>query len=211
MKVFIIIVIATAVVILTATLLINWRVAHLAKTSVYDSYLDIPAKKVGLLLGTSKYMRDGDINPYFYNRIESAVVLYKLGKIRYIIASGDNSKLEYNEPRQMFEALVEYGVEKEAIYLDYAGFRTLDSIVRCKEIFGQNSFTIITQHFHIGRAIYLAKKYNLEVVGFSARDVSGWGNAKLMVREYLARVKAFLDVNVLKKQPKFLGEKVKIE
>jgi SanA protein len=211
MKVIIIIFAAAAVLILAATLLINWRVVHIARSSVYSSYMDIPAKKVGLLLGTSKYMRDGDINPYFYNRIESAVVLYKLGKIRYIIASGDNSKHEYNEPRQMFEALVEYGVEKQAIYLDYAGFRTLDSIVRCKEIFGQNSFIIITQDFHIHRAIYLAKKYSLDAVGFSARDVSGWGNAKILVREYLARVKAFLDINVLKKQPKFLGEKVRIE
>lgn len=211
MKIFIIIITATIIFVLVSTLVINWRVAHIAKSSVYHSYLEIPSKKVGLLLGTSKYIRDGDINPYFYNRIESAVILYKLGKIQYIIASGDNSKHEYNEPRQMFEALVEYGVEKDAIYLDYAGFRTLDSIVRCKEIFGQHSFTVISQHFHIGRAIYLAKKYGLDASGFSARDVSGWENAKLLIREYLARVKAFLDVNVLKKQPKFLGEEVRIE
>ena len=94
--------------------------------------------------------------------------------------------------------------------MDYAGFRTLDSVIRAKEIFGLETFTVISQKFHNERAIYLAKKYGIQVVGFNAKDVEGRSGFKTKLREYFARTKAVLDV-ITGKSPKFLGDKIKIK
>ena len=104
-------------------------------------------------------LKNGNNNLYFDYRILAAVELYKAGKIKYILISGDNRKKDYNEPEEMKKALIQKGVPAKFIYLDYAGFRTLDSVVRAKEVFGQNQLTIISQRFHNERAIYLAEKF----------------------------------------------------
>ena len=102
-------------------------------------------------------------------------------------------------------------IPEDKIILDYAGFRTLDSVVRAKEIFGQNSITIISQPFHNERAIYLANNYGIEAIGYNAQDVEYWKKKlKIHGREYLARVKMFIDL-CTGKQPKFLGEKIVID
>ena len=128
-------------------------------------------------------------------------------KIKYIIVSGDNSTKEYNEPFNMQKDLIEKGVNSEDIFLDYAGFRTLDSVIRSKEIFGQKNITIISQKFHNERAIFIAKSKDIQAVGFNAKDVSLKYGLKTRLREYLARVKMVMDI-ALNKQPKFLGEKI---
>ena len=164
---------------------------------------------MGLLLGTAKYYKDGGINLYFKYRIDAAVLLYKNHKIDYILVSGDNSSLSYNEPITFKKELIKRGIPEDVIYLDYAGFRTLDSVIRAKEIFGQEEITIISQKFQNERAIYLAEKKGIKAIGFNAKDIEGGDGFKMQLREYLARTKAFLDI-IFHVEPKFYGEEIEI-
>ncbi len=178
---------------------------------VYSSIDSLPRNKVGLLLGTSKYRKGGGINPYYEYRISACVELIKQGKIKYVIVSGDNSLVEYNEPIQMREDLIKLGVDPTVIYLDYAGFRTLDSVVRSREIFGQDSITVISQSFHNKRAIFIANNKGIVAVGYNAKDLEPFLGVKVQFRELFARVKLMIDLFLIDKQPKYLGEKIKIE
>ncbi|MDM8566282.1 ElyC/SanA/YdcF family protein [Candidatus Halobeggiatoa sp. HSG11] len=178
---------------------------------LYSDINNIPTKKIALLLGTVKRLRHGYINSYFQYRIDAAVELYKAGKVSHILASGSNHTSYYNEPIDMQKALIARGIPANAITLDYAGFRTLDSVIRCKEIFSQESdIVIVSQPFHNKRAIFISDFYNIKVIGFNAKDVPFKDDFKTPIREYLARLKAVLDLYFLKTQPKFLGDKVKI-
>lgn len=170
---------------------------------------NLPERNSGVLLGTSKNLVNGRENPYFTNRIVAAAELYHAGKIRVIIVSGDNSRKEYNEPEQMKLSLIEKGVPEDRIFEDFAGFRTLDSVVRAKEIFGEDNFIIISQKFHNERAIYLAQKNGIEAFGYNAKDVSKNAGLKTNIREYFARVKVFVDL-FFGVEPKFGGEKINI-
>ena len=105
----------------------------------------IKKNKVGLVLGTAKVLQNGRLNLYFKYRIEATVALYKEGKIEFVLVSGDNSVKGYDEPTDFKDELVKRGIPPEKIFLDYAGFRTLDSVIRAKEIFGQEQITIISQ------------------------------------------------------------------
>ena len=210
--------IKTVIISLTLTILLSIvlvifadkKIGFQSKNYLYSNVIEIPENEVGLVLGTSKFLKNGQINLYYQHRIEAAIALYKAGKIRYIVVSGDNSRKTYDEPTQMKNDLVAGGVPKNVIYLDYAGFRTWDSVVRIKEIFSQNNFTIVSQRFHNERAIYLAHRYGLNAVGFNAEDVSKYYGFKTNLREKLARVKVFIDFFTNKK-PKFLGEKIEIK
>jgi len=184
-------------------------IAGFAKEKVFADVEGIPYNKVGIVLGTSKYLTNGNINLYYQYRINAAAELYHSGKIEFILVSGDNRHRSYNEPQTFKNDLVKMGIPQEKIFLDYAGFRTLDSMVRAKEVFGQESITVISQKFHNERAIYLAEKRGLKAVGFNAKDVNLRSGMKVKLREYLARVKVFSDL-LFSKQPRFLGEQVEI-
>ena len=171
----------------------------------------LPQNKVGLVLGTAKYTKNGYLNPYFQYRIEAAAKLYTMGKVKHLLVSGDNSQKSYNEPATMQKALIDKGVPKSATTLDYAGFRTLDSVIRSKEVFGQNQLTVISQKFHNQRALFIANRKGIKAVAYNAKDVSLQLGLKTMLREYLARCKAVLDLVLLNQQPKFLGEKIKLD
>ena len=160
-------------------------------------------------LGTSKYLRKGSVNEFWKNRIDATVTLFNLGKIKSIIISGDNSKLYYNEPIEMKKELVKLGIPDSVIYLDYAGFRTFDSMIRAYKIFGQSSFTVISQKFHNERAVYIARHYGIYAIGFNAKEVNAYNGFKTALREKFARVKLFMDF-LFDRQPKFLGEKIRI-
>lgn len=188
----------------------NLYITKNANGRTYDSVDKIPYNKVGLLLGTSRTTKVGRENRYFTYRIHAAVELYFAKKISYILVSGDNHIKAYNEPEDMKNALVEAGIPADVIYLDYAGFRTLDSIIRAKKIFGQSSITIISQRWHNERAIYLADQADVKAVAYNARDVTRKRSyVKNHAREIAARVKAIIDV-IFHKNPKFLGEEVEI-
>ncbi|WP_405562321.1 vancomycin high temperature exclusion protein [Polaribacter sp. Asnod6-C07] len=181
-----------------------------ATEKVFSETKNIPKNKIGLILGTSKYLRNGYINLYYKYRLDAAINLFKSGKINFIVISGDNGSKSYDEPTDFKNDLIKAGIPENKIFLDYAGFRTLDSVVRIKEIFGQNSVTIISQKFHNERAIYLAEHFNIKAIGFNAKDVSGKSGIKVQLREYLARVKVFVDI-IFDVKPKFLGDKIEIK
>ncbi len=199
----------TIIILLVSIFVSNYVITNNAKQKMFTDVQVIPKNKVGLLLGTSKYAIGGGVNLYYKYRLESAVKLYKSGKIDVILVSGDNGSARYDEPTAFKKDLIKAGIPKEKIILDYAGFRTLDSVVRAKEIFGQNTITIISQQFHNERAIYLAEHFGINAIGFNAKDVSASYGIKVTLREYLARVKVFIDI-FIGKQPKFLGDKMPI-
>ncbi|TMM29410.1 vancomycin high temperature exclusion protein [Polaribacter aestuariivivens] len=188
----------------------NYVIEENAKEKVFSETKKIPSNKVGLILGTSKLLNDGRINLYYKYRLDAAIKLYNSGKIKYIVISGDNSTKNYDEPTDFKNDLIKSGIPENKIYLDYAGFRTLDSVVRIKEIFGQTSITIISQQFHNERAIYLAEHFNIKAIGYNAKTISGNYGLKVKLREYIARVKVFIDI-IFNVQPKFLGKKIVIE
>ncbi|MDM5072696.1 SanA/YdcF family protein [Aeromonas bestiarum] len=187
----------------------EWTVSD-ARHYTYDDVDAVPYNRVALVLGTSKYLIGGSPNHYFKYRIKAAAELYNNGKVDYILVSGDNATVQYNEPRQMRRALIQAGIPAKAIYSDYAGFRTLDSIVRAKEVFGQAHFTVVSQAFHNERAIFIARHFGIEAVGFNAKDPSAYQGIKTRVREVFARLMGLLDLYVLDKGPKFLGEPIVI-
>lgn len=188
----------------------NYIVTKAAENKTFSTLSEIPKNKVGLVLGTSKYLKDGRVNLYFTHRINATVQLFKSGKMDFVLISGDNGSVNYDEPNDFKNELLKKGIPEDKIFLDYAGFRTLDSVVRAKEIFGQNSVTIISQEFHNERAIYLASKHAVSAIGYNAKDVSLNYGFKTQLREYLARTKAFLDI-VIGIEPKFLGNKIEIK
>ena len=188
----------------------NYIIENSTKDKIYNSIENLPSNRVGIVLGTSKYLSNGYINYYYKYRLNAAYNLYNKNKIEFILISGDNSTKEYDEPSTFKNDLIALGVPESKIYLDYAGFRTLDSMVRAKEIFGLEKFTVISQKFHNQRAVFLANKFDMQAIGYNAKNVSKRYGFKTNLREKLARVKAFIDV-LFNVQPKFLGDKIEIK
>ncbi len=204
-------IIAVLIFLSLLSILISNRIIETSSQSkLFDSVELIPQNKVALLLGTGKYTQGKYINLYYKYRIEATVKLYKSGKINFILISGDNSRKDYDEPNTMRQDLIKKGIPEAKIFLDYAGFRTLDSVVRCKKIFNESKITIVSQKFHNQRAIFIAKQHNIEAIGFNAKDVGMYWGFKTRAREHLARVKVMIDV-LVGKEPKFLGEKIEIK
>lgn len=187
----------------------NWAIASNAGDKTFDTVSNCPKTKVGVVLGTSKTNRSGSENAYFTNRITAVVELYQAGKIEYILVSGDNGSADYDEPTDMKNALIERGIPEEKIYLDHAGFRTLDSMERALKVFGQKEVIVISQRFHNERAIYLGEHFGMTVYGYNAKDVKKMGGFKTYVREKFARMKVFWDI-VFGVNSTFLGAPVKI-
>ena len=193
-----------------ASLGINLHVYHTSKGRCYESTDDMPYRRVGLLLGTTPYLKNGNMNLYFKYRIEACANLYHAGKISKVLVSGDNHRKDYNEPEEMRLALIAAGVPNSDIVLDYAGFRTYDSMVRAKKVFGQESVTVISQKWHNERAIYIAHHIGIDAIGYDAKDVVlRASKVRLAIREYLSRVKMAVDL-LFEHDPHFLGEPIEI-
>lgn len=173
----------------------------------YARASDVPANDVGLVLGTSKWLKGHKPNRYYTARIEAAAALWKMGKVRKLLVSGDNRRADYNEPKVMKADLVAAGVPKGAIVCDYAGVRTLDSMARAKEVFGLERVTVVSQRFHNERAIYLGRKWGVEAVALDA-DCPAL-TPRLQLREVGARLNALWD-SVIGTKPKHLGDKITI-
>ena len=187
----------------------NWKIPNEARKYIYTDIDSIPEHNVALILGTSRYLGSKP-NIYFTNRINAAKQLYLAGKVDAFVVSGDNKHVSYNEPRDMRRALVEIGVPDSIINYDFAGFRTLDSVIRMNKVFGQKSFIIVSQQFHNERAIYIARYYGIEAFGYNAEDLAlNRASYRTKIREVFARVKVFIDI-ALGIEPKFLGERVDI-
>jgi SanA protein len=199
--------IITPILIILSIFFSDYLVKSSVKSQIFKDVSEIPHNKVGLVLGTSKYLASGHKNAYYSYRINATYNLYRTGKIDFVLVSGDNGTIYYNEPTAMKKDLISKGIPSNKIFLDYAGFRTLDSVVRSSKVFGQKSITIISQKFHIERAIYIANHNNIDAVGYVASEVSAKYGMKTKIREKFARVKLMLDI-IFHTQPKFLGEPV---
>ena len=160
----------------------NYTIKTKSEEFLYNDTNKIPAVKTAVVLGTSKILASGNPNLYFDYRIKAASELYKSGKIQYLIVSGDNSVEGYNEPEQMKNDLIAEGIPAEKIFEDFAGFRTLDSVVRAKEIFGQNEVIFVSQKFHNERAVFLSQKFGIKAYGFNAQDVNKYAGFKSNAR-----------------------------
>lgn len=173
---------------------------------IFRSTSNIPQNEVALVLGTSKTTRSGRPNLHFNQRIEAAAALYRAGKVKYLLVSGDNHVKGYDEPSDMRDALIAAGVPSSAITRDYAGFRTLDSVVRAKSVFGLSQCTIVTEEFHCARAVWIAHAHGIDAVAYAAPDVklASW-SLRADAREHLARAWCALDLYVLNRGPKFSG------
>ncbi|WP_372795641.1 vancomycin high temperature exclusion protein [Pontiella sp.] len=174
-----------------------------SRKAVYHTTDHIPAGRVGLVLGCGP-------NVYFHYRINAAVELFNAGKIDFILVSGDNGTVYYDETSAMKKALLQRGIPENRIVCDYAGFSTIDSVIRAKEIFGLSTVTVISQEFHVRRAIFIARRKGIEAIGFCARDVEKSRAAPTLMREQFARVKTILDLYFLRRRPRFLGEPIRI-
>ncbi len=189
----------------------NVWIVKSTESRVFSDPAKLPEHRVALVLGTSHKSVGGGPNPFFQYRIKTAAELYRAGKIDHFIVSGDNRTIFYNEPNEMKKALVNAGVPASAITLDFAGLRTLDSVVRSKEIFGQHKITIITQTFHSYRALFISRYYNIDAVAMVAEDPALDRTFKVRLREYVARMVAVLDLYVFKTGPRHMGEKENIK
>lgn len=183
---------------------ISWKTAPY----VYDEIQDLPSRQVGVVLGTAKYYRTGVINQYYRYRIQGALNAYNSGKVDYLLLSGDNAQQSYNEPMTMRRDLIAAGVNPADIVLDYAGFRTLDSIVRTRKVFDTNDFIIITQRFHCERALFIALHMGIQAQCYAVPSPKNMLTVRL--REFGARLGALADLYIFKREPRFLGPLVPI-
>ena len=164
---------------------------------------------VGLVLGCSKYLSKGQLNYYFEGRMQAAAELWKSGKVRCIIVSGDNREKYYNEPADMEAYLVKLGVPKDKIVRDHAGLCTYDSVYRAKQIFGADKLIIVSQSDHVARALTIANYLDIEAEGINAplRPITKSSYLKAWVRERGARIKMVYDL-LSQSQPQHLGERI---
>ena len=170
-------------------------ISAVSRPYLYNDLESVPERQVALVLGTAKYVAGGRINLFYRSRIDAAIELYRAGKVRYFIVSGDNRTHQYNEPAQMRADLIAAGIPAERIQPDYAGLRTLDSVLRAKEIFGQSNYLIISQPFHNARAVFLARQHGQTPIAYNAADPATTRNSlKVRIREIGARMKAVWDV-----------------
>jgi SanA protein len=190
---------------LTAIVFSDLYIGRISDKKVFTNVGSVPDRRVGLVLGTAKFY-NGRKNLFYEPRISAAAELFHAGKIRAIIVSGSG----YNETKTMKNDLIRFGVPENRIFSDYAGFRTLDSIVRAEEVFGQRDYTIISQEWHCERAMFISDRYSHDSIAYTADDVGGYWGVKLRIREIFARFKAVLDIYILNKQPRFLGPRVRV-
>jgi len=161
---------------------------------VYDSTAEIEARPVGLVLGTSKNVAPDTPNRHFENRLAAAAELFDSGKVSRLLVSGHRDSRYYDETRDMIRKLVELGVPRASILADDRGARTFDSVVRAEEVFGFDRFIIVSDDFHVARALFIADQLGLDAVALSSESVDFGSSRKVRIREYFARVKAILDL-----------------
>ena len=186
----------------------NLRVLVVGNRSVIEDSTRLPRPATGLILGTSPRSHGAEPNPFFEGRMDAAARLYREGVLDRLLLSGDNRRADYNEPGAMRDALLARGIPAAAITLDYAGFRTLDSVIRAQKVFHTQNTLIVTDDFHLPRALFIAAEIGLPAVGFASAHVPLRRSIRTRVREIFSRARACLDLYVWKTQPRFLGAPV---
>jgi len=179
-----------AILLIGACVAARYWVHHVAGDRVYSSIADIPESRVAVVLGAKIYP-SGNLSALLADRVDAAIDLYKAGKVKKLLMSGDNRVSHYDEPTRMMEYAIKGGIPAQDIAMDYAGRRTYDSVYRAKYIFGLNTFIIVSQGDHVERAIFLCKHLGIDAYGLAA---DRHDNAKAKLREFPACVSAIIDV-----------------
>ena len=182
-------------------LLCQWWVYAAGDHRIFNSADDVPENEVGLVLGTAKWIGNGKPNRFFSFRMDAACRLFRSGKVHSLLLSGNGLGPGRCEPEQMRSELIERGIPAAALKLDNGGIRTLDSIVRAKRVYGLNQLTIVSQEFHNRRALFFCRAYGIDAVGFNAEDVPSYEALRTLLREFLARVDAVLEITLLRPAP----------
>lgn len=205
-------------------LIISMCCLVIVATAVYfavNTYVDISAKNyivtlnnapesdAVIILGAFVY-KSGDPSPLLKDRIDYGYELYKAGKVKKILVSGDHGTKEYDEVNAMKDYLLGKGVPRDDIFLDHAGFNTYDSMYRAKEIFGIETMLISTQQFHINRSVYIARRMGIDAYGYPSDDKKIYGMNYLNFRESIAKIRAVVDTDILRRKPKYLGDSIPI-
>ena len=196
MRLILYVFVRVAAVVLMAGALAWYAERRLDRAAEAKSFTDVgkvPAVEVALVLGTAPIGPEGGPNRYFVYRLDAAAALYKAGKAKYFIVSGTREG-RYDEPTAMRAGLIERGVPADVIYRDFDGDRTLDSIVRARRIYGQTRLVIVSQRFHLSRALFLALHEGIVASGFEARDVDTPYSIFTELRRYPSALRAYWDV-----------------
>lgn len=188
----------------------NLKIERNAKNKIFFDLSLIGKNKVGLVLGTSKALRNGKPNPYFQYRIDATVELFMSHKIDFILVSGTNKDKDPNQPTAFKIELLKRNIPENKIFTDYHGYKILDSVVRAKIVYGLDTVTIISQKLYNERAIFIAKRHGMVAIGYNAKDLSRKNVLKSRFREYFERIKVFIDI-IIRTKPKFLNDRVEIK
>ena len=186
----------------------NLWIAIRAHGRIFTEVEQVPASEIGLVLGTSARAADGSENPFFAGRMAAAAELYRAGKVRHLVVSGDDRREGNDEPRDMRAALAKLGVPENATTLDAGGFRTLDSMARAKELFSLTRAIIVTDDFHAERAILLARHFGIDAYAYTSTPLPFHRSKKTRRREIGARFAALLDLYVLDTEANLVGPHV---
>jgi len=185
---------ALALIVVLGAWLADGRIERFAAPYLADDPADLPEVDVALVLGAAPIGPEGGPNRYFEYRLDAAAALWRAGKVKYLLVSGDNRRPDYDEPSAMRAGLIARGVPEQAIYRDFAGVRTRDSVLRARSVFGQQRLIIVSQGFHASRAIFLARREGIEAWGLAARDVARAYSIFTELRRYPSALRAYYDV-----------------
>lgn len=188
--------------------ILSGHVKSSTKDQTYNNITEVPQAYTVIVLGAS-VRSNGDLSTMLEDRVSSALSLYRAGKVSRFLLSGDNGTKSYNEPKAMQQYLINQGVPEEDIFLDYAGFDTYDSMYRASSVFNVKEAIVVTQKFHLPRALFIANRLGLDYYGFIGdKHIYQRENANKR-RELLANVKAYLELGI-SKEPTYLGAKIPI-
>jgi SanA protein len=180
---------------------IQWRYARL----IWTDESAVPLRPVAIVFGAG-IRPDGDLSPMLRDRMDTAVELYRAGRVRKLLVSGDNRFTDYDEPGRMYDYAVAQGLPPEDVVRDYAGRRTYDTCYRASAIFGVTQATLVTQRFHLPRALYTCRSLGVDAVGFSADRRIYYSNPYYRLRDAFATLRAWWDVAITHPTP-VLGPK----
>ncbi len=184
---------------------LNLWVVMATHDRIATSPLTCQSREVGIVFGTSHGLVGGGSNPHYQARLDTAAQLYRLRRVSNLLLSGDNRTRYYNEPMTMWRDLRARNVPQEFMTLDYAGFSTFDTLVRAHKVFGVDEAVLVTQPWHLPRALFIADALGLEAVGCPAISERQPPGLKLMMREWLARAATVGDLYLWGRKPRFLG------
>lgn len=188
------------------TFALNFYVKTVTSSRRYTKPNQIPPQRVAIVLGAGIY--NGQPSPMLADRISAAAQLYKLGRVQKLLMSGDNSSENYDEVTAMQRYALKLGVSKKDITLDYAGFKTYESCYRANVIFGVKQAVVVTQNFHLPRAVYLCNQLGVDAVGLGTPDWESYRQKTVMrytLREFISTIKALWQVHITRPQPTYLG------